>query len=146
MKPTIGRIVHYRGPGTSNGQFQPKTYPAIITTVHTDSCVNLFVMTDVGHMNINSCEQGENADIPSCWTWPSMAPAAPAASGRPAYQQRVIDEKAELDDKLSRLKPFFETPVFAGLPDDEKSRLSQQCHHMEQYSSILEQRISAFAA
>ncbi len=73
MKPTIGRTVHYRGPGTSNGQFQPKTYPAIITTVHTDTCVNLFVMTDVGHMNINDCQFSEEPSEPSCWTWPPRA-------------------------------------------------------------------------
>lgn len=28
------------------------------------------------------------------------------------HQQRVVDEKAELDDKLSKLKAFTETDLF----------------------------------
>lgn len=40
-KPTVGRIVHYRG---LNSKSQP--YPAIITHVHSDECVNLYVFDD----------------------------------------------------------------------------------------------------
>jgi hypothetical protein len=70
QKPSVGRIVHYRGPGTANGQFQPTTYPAVVTRVHTDTCVNLFVMTDVGHMNLTSITLGESPEEVSRWTWP----------------------------------------------------------------------------
>ena len=68
--PTVGRIVHYRGPGTANGQFTPKTYPAVITTVWNDTCVNLFVMTDVGHMNLTSIERSDSPEEASRWSWP----------------------------------------------------------------------------
>ena len=31
------------------------------------------------------------------------------------HQQRVVDEKNELSDRLSKLLCFFQTPIFAGL-------------------------------
>ena len=70
QSPTIGRTVHYRGPGTANGQFAPKTYPAIITTVHSENFVNLFVMTDVGMMNLTGIEFTNDPTEPSRWSWP----------------------------------------------------------------------------
>lgn len=81
QRPTIGRMVHYRGPGTANGQFQPSTYPAVITAVHTDTCVNLFVMTNVGMMNLTSIQLAEEADQPSRWSWPPYVPPKPAKVG-----------------------------------------------------------------
>lgn len=61
------------------------------------------------------------------------------------HQQRVVDEKTELDEKLDRLKVFIETnPVFRTLSDDERGRLNRQFDVMAEYSSILSQRIAAF--
>ncbi len=63
------------------------------------------------------------------------------------HQQRVVDEKTELDDKLTKLKAFIDgNPIFAGLPDDEKERLVRQHSCMTEYSEILGERIAAFAA
>jgi hypothetical protein len=63
------------------------------------------------------------------------------------HQQRVVDEKKELDEKLTKLNLFIaESPTFTGLPDDEKSRLIAQKAHMEGYSDILGERIAAFPA
>lgn len=62
------------------------------------------------------------------------------------HQQRVIDEKTELDAKLEKLRPFFSNPVFAGLPQEEQDRLSQQETVMTKYSAILGERIAAFPA
>ena len=75
QSPSIGRVVHYRGPGTANGQFVPTTYPAIITAVHGDTCVDLFVMTKVGMMNLTSILLAEEPDQPSRWSWPPFVPA-----------------------------------------------------------------------
>lgn len=62
------------------------------------------------------------------------------------HQQRVVDEKKELDKKLGKLKAFIETNTrFAGLPVDERRRLNRQCDVMAEYSSILSQRIAAFS-
>ena len=61
------------------------------------------------------------------------------------HQQRVVDEKTELDGKLDRLKAFIETnPTFQTLDGDEKGRLNRQFDVMAEYSSILGQRIEAF--
>lgn len=70
QQPSIGRVVHYRGPGTANGQFPPKTYPAVVTEVHGPTCVNLFVMTSVGMMNLTSVLLSEDPEKGSCWSWP----------------------------------------------------------------------------
>jgi hypothetical protein len=62
----------------------------------------------------------------------------------PPYQQRVVDEKTELDDKLSRLKPFLLTEKFSSLPQAERDRMVRQAGAMEDYSTILGERIAAF--
>jgi hypothetical protein len=62
-----------------------------------------------------------------------------------AHQQRVVAEKAELNEKLTKLSEFIEmSPIFAGLPDDERERLVRQKSCMQEYSEILGERISAF--
>lgn len=61
------------------------------------------------------------------------------------HQQRVVDEKKDLDEKLDKLKAFIEAnPIFKTLPEDERGRLGHQFDAMAQYSSILSQRIAAF--
>ena len=60
------------------------------------------------------------------------------------HQQRVVDEKAELDAKVERLKAFWDNPVFNTLPDAEKERLERQSNIMDQYSQVLGERIAAF--
>ena len=60
------------------------------------------------------------------------------------FQQRVVDEKRELDDKIHKLHAFVGGTIFAALPDDERSRMSIQLQHMAGYSDILGQRIAAF--
>lgn len=64
-----------------------------------------------------------------------------------AHQQRVVDEKRELNEKLDKLKAFIETSsIFKSLTADERGRLGKQFDAMAEYSSILSQRISAFPA
>ena len=60
------------------------------------------------------------------------------------FQQRVVDEKAELDEKLAKLASFTTGDVFANLPADEQGRLNRQHSIMEDYSAILGERIAAF--
>jgi hypothetical protein len=63
------------------------------------------------------------------------------------HQQRVVDEKSELDEKRGKLGDFIKTsPIFAGLPEDEKERLVRQESCMTEYSGILGERIAAFPA
>ncbi len=64
--------------------------------------------------------------------------------GLQPHQQRVVDEKKELDDKREKLIAFFCTPIFAALDQSEKDRLRLQHGVMGIYSEILGQRIAAF--
>ena len=62
------------------------------------------------------------------------------------HQQRVVDEKTELDIKAKALSNFIgNNPVFADVDAEEQERLKEQCEIMWQYSEILGQRIAAFA-
>jgi hypothetical protein len=60
------------------------------------------------------------------------------------YQQRVVEEKADLDAKLERLCNFCWGPQFDALPVMERERLNLQRHTMTTYSAILGARIAAF--
>ncbi len=60
------------------------------------------------------------------------------------HQQRVIDEKSELDAKREKLTAFTFTDTFEALPADERSRLNRQHSVMTEYSAILGERIAAF--
>jgi len=60
------------------------------------------------------------------------------------HQQRVVTEKAELDEKLDKLIAFFATPTFGSLPSDEQQRLASQCEYMGKYAVVLGERIAAF--
>ena len=62
-----------------------------------------------------------------------------------AFQKRVVDEKSELDQKISKLGEFIAGPVCDTLPANERVRLHRQHEVMQEYSSILGQRIAAFA-
>lgn len=63
------------------------------------------------------------------------------------HQQRVIDERSELDDKRNKLYAFIDgSPVFKGLPSEEQARLRRQSDVMAEYSGILGERIAAFPA
>ncbi len=61
------------------------------------------------------------------------------------HQQRVIDEKKELDEKAKRLSNFIGlSPMFLELDAEEQERLKEQNDIMWQYSEILGKRIAAF--
>lgn len=60
------------------------------------------------------------------------------------HEERVVAEKAELDEKCTKLTAFTFTGIFAELPSDERDRLNRQHAIMEQYSKVLGERIAAF--
>lgn len=60
------------------------------------------------------------------------------------HQQRVINEKRELDEKREKLGEFKNTALFASLPWQEQERLNTQAHIMTMYSAVLSERILAF--
>jgi hypothetical protein len=63
-----------------------------------------------------------------------------------AFQQRVVDEKTELDKKLDNLTQFIKSSkTYLELPEPERARLLEQRLTMQRYSEILADRIAAFA-
>lgn len=62
------------------------------------------------------------------------------------YQQRVIEEAAELNDKIKKLSAFvakFESPENI-VDGGNQALLHLQLHHMVRYHNVLETRISKF--
>lgn len=61
------------------------------------------------------------------------------------HQQRVVDEKTDLDNKIVALQKFIkDSPLFDTLDTSEQWRLTTQSHIMTQYSAILCARIDNF--
>lgn len=62
------------------------------------------------------------------------------------HQQRVVNEKAELDEKLTKLSAFISSPNFTVFVKDEAERGRLVCQEevMKDYSAILAERIQAF--
>lgn len=61
-----------------------------------------------------------------------------------SFQDRVIFEKAALDDKIEKLQNFMNTPAWIPIPAHEQDRLCRQFTAMMAYSVILGERIAAF--
>jgi len=67
-----------------------------------------------------------------------------SASNLPAHQQRVIDERAELEDRHGKLSIFLDAPLFQTLPEEDRALLSEQFIHMTDYLNVLTRRIDRF--
>jgi len=63
----------------------------------------------------------------------------------PPHQQRVIDERNELETKAKKLSDFIGlSPIFPTLAPEEQELLRVQCEVMWQYFEILQKRIGLF--
>ncbi len=60
------------------------------------------------------------------------------------HQQRVVTEKNELAEKLTKLNAFIGGEIYNGLPPEERIRLAKQAGVMKDYLDILSDRINAF--
>lgn len=63
---------------------------------------------------------------------------------RPDWQRRVIEEKAQIDERRVKLNDFVTTRTFKALPDEDRALLFQQSAVMSELSLILEKRIRRF--
>lgn len=61
------------------------------------------------------------------------------------FQQRVIDEKEALGEKLQKLMNFIDGSIFRTLDPEDRKLLQDQRDRMGEYSDILERRIARFA-
>ncbi|MGG1673527.1 hypothetical protein ACIFOE_23375 [Paenibacillus sp. NRS-1783] len=67
MKPTIGRVVHYKRYGTPNGEYKSEPAAAIVTGIVDDTTVHLCVLNPTGQFFNLNVKQG---DAPGQWNWP----------------------------------------------------------------------------
>ena len=66
IKPTVGRIVYYKSAGSADGTYPSVERAAIVTNVHSDTCVDLCVFNPTGlHFN----QRVEYGDDPMQWHW-----------------------------------------------------------------------------
>ena len=73
----------------------------------------------------------------------------PVVSGLAPHQQRVVTEREDLEDKLGKLRSFFNSSTYAAMADsksgrEEQDRLIEQADIMDKYRAILVERIAAF--
>lgn len=61
----------------------------------------------------------------------------------PPHLQRVAEEKASLDERLTRLRAVLDAEFFAKLPLVEQGRMIQQAELMQQLSTVLGERLAA---
>ena len=60
------------------------------------------------------------------------------------YQQRVLNEKKELDEKIQKLESFLDNDLFKNLNETERNLLKSHLGIMSIYSDILKLRINLF--
>ncbi len=61
------------------------------------------------------------------------------------YQQRVVEEKSDLDEKIQSLTAFiFGSSLYEGLSLSERERQKTQLEAMMRYSTALADRIRNF--
>ena len=60
------------------------------------------------------------------------------------YQKRLIAERTQLDDRLSKLLDAMKRPAFAGIPVIERELLLSQSRAMTQYLLKLDKRMEYF--
>ena len=59
-----------------------------------------------------------------------------------AFKVRLVNEQFDLQEKISKLKPFIESENFNKVDDSQKKLLRDQLDVMERYNSILVERLS----
>ncbi|MBU3577519.1 hypothetical protein [Polynucleobacter sp. UK-Kesae-W10] len=60
------------------------------------------------------------------------------------FEYRVISEKNELVEKLSKLKDFIDSQTFKALPYEDRILLIDQKYMMQRYAEVLVRRIERF--
>lgn len=65
----------------------------------------------------------------------------------PPHQLRVLEELAQVSDRLKKLNAFIDSrsETFDRLPGAEQSRLREQATHMADYQDVLIRRVIAFS-
>ena len=160
----VAKIHRNRGHTFSSHEFNEvrsgQVCPAIVVAVstHCDVIKNIIVRVNLkvlldGTDGIWVTEVESNSmighPVPGTWSWPSKTePETVRGEWREKpmkpHEQRVVTEKAQLDEKLEKLTAFTFTDTFSALPEGEQELLKRQREIMKQYSAILDERIRSF--
>ena len=62
------------------------------------------------------------------------------------HQYRLLNERAELREKLEKLDLFIHSEAFPMVPPLECDRLQRQANHMGEYLNVLNERVAAIEA
>lgn len=57
------------------------------------------------------------------------------------FKTRLVEEKQQLDEKISKLEPFISSENFPKIDQRQQELLKKQLPVMQQYSGILEERL-----
>ena len=60
------------------------------------------------------------------------------------HEQRVVDERTDLIEKITKLHAFFKTEIFGNLQEEDQNLLEEQVQLMMNYSDVLLKRINRF--
>ena len=61
------------------------------------------------------------------------------------HEQRVVAEKADLDERIAKLDAFIAAEMFKTIDAEDRGLLLAQRHYMSHYSQALALRIARFA-
>ena len=64
----------------------------------------------------------------------------------PAHVQRMVDEFAELNQRIEKLVAFLETPLFASQPEYDRVLMYTQLGQMQGYAGVLALRLNRAGA
>lgn len=93
MKPTIGRIVHYRSHGSKDGVYEPECRAAIVTGVEYQTAVDLTVFNPEGIFLKQACAYDATNTGGGTWHWPERE--ADDCLQRAAEGMRSVGEMRE---------------------------------------------------
>lgn len=62
------------------------------------------------------------------------------------HQYRLLNERAELRDRLEKLMAFINCEAFPCVPPLEQDRLKRQANYMGAYLDVLNERVAAIEA
>lgn len=63
------------------------------------------------------------------------------AAAIPPHVQRMVEERDQLEDRLTKLTAFFDTDTFVGLDEHDRVLMQSQASLMTAYRDILNARI-----
>ncbi len=106
--------------------------------------VNANLMLAVRHLEDARMRLGKAIQW-GCQDGVSCFDKKPNVSINMSYENRVIAEKKELDQRLAKLSAFIESDSFNAFTNEYRSLLCNQETCMRQYSAVLGQRICAFS-